>query len=61
MWIMTDRGWQRIVTNPFSLGSHSFACDPPSNGGLELGYHARTKDTQYSELASLVIPEKYNR
>ena len=58
MWIKTERGWQRIVTNPFTLGSHTFANTPRADGLIN-GYHARTKEDQYVELASLVIPEKY--
>lgn len=61
MWIMTERGWRRIVTNPFTLGEQTFANAPHHHHGLVNGYHARTKEAQYRELAALVIPEKYNQ
>jgi hypothetical protein len=54
MWIMTERGWQRINT----------VCTPSDDNSVSRrimnGYISRDKHSQYCELAAMVIPEKYD-
>ena len=54
MWIMTERGWQRINT----------VCTPSDDNSVSRrimnGYISRDKHSQYCELAAMVIPEKHD-